>query len=85
MSRLRKRAAAGVAQLAVETYETLTGRKATIITDPVSHKARGPVLKFIGELFAVLNIDSSPESQLRKAIEARAKQTKERRSALKAD
>lgn len=83
-TRRRKNAAAGVALRALYVYEALTGKVVTRITDSISHKAKGPALKLVSELFAVLDIGASPENQLRDAIKARAKRDMEKSFAEKA-
>lgn len=69
-----KRFAAAVADRAVLLFEQITGKTAGVTTDPVGagHKAGGAFLAFVTDLFEVLGIDASPESQVRAAI-ARAK------------
>jgi hypothetical protein len=82
-TRKRKNAAAGVARNAVQAYEVLTGKPVTRITDPTSHKAKGPLLELIRVLFSVLNISASAESQLRNAIDDQAEANMEKRGANK--
>jgi hypothetical protein len=65
----KKVAAGWVAWRAVEAFEHLTGKPATIVTDiGHGHAAGGPFLKFLSELFEVLETNASPEAHGRAAI-----------------
>lgn len=69
-SRPRKAVAAETAKQALIAYKLLTGKKATITVPALGGKARGTFLKFVTELFAVLDIKASPENWARNAIES---------------
>lgn len=61
---------AGVADMSdyiLETYEHLTGKRATISFDNVTSKSGGDFLEFMSEIFMVLGIADSPDSQARNA------------------
>jgi hypothetical protein len=71
-----KDAAARVARLLAQHFETLTGSPPTRITpvkDGVAQRSCGHFTQLLGEVYAVLRIDASPDSQARAAIKAMEK------------
>lgn len=72
-----KEGAAIVSKFALEAYELLTGKSATISTTAhkVQNRAGGPFMDFLKDVFNALGIEASVESQARAAIRAaRAKE-----------
>jgi hypothetical protein len=64
--RPQKKRAVSVAARAADTYERLTGKKATIIGRVGN--AGGPFLDFLAAVFEACGIDASPEAQARAAL-----------------
>lgn len=69
--RPRKPGALLLAEDAAQTYERMTGRRATITTPTVGGKAGGRFLAFLTALLAALGIDGSPEALARRVLEER--------------
>jgi hypothetical protein len=61
----QKKRAQAITRLAAWIYEHLTGKDTKVATDAHSFKAYGPFLEFLTELFVVLGINASAESQAR--------------------
>jgi hypothetical protein len=64
--RPRKKRAHAVATAAVEVFEGLTGKKATIVGKP--GKSGGPFLDFLEAVFEACEIGASPEAQARAVL-----------------
>ena len=66
------RLSSGIARILAFNYQELTGNKPTINVDPYSHghKAYGPFLDFVKDVFNALGVRASPEASAREAIEA---------------
>jgi hypothetical protein len=58
---------AQAAQLCAQIYEDLTARPATLHWDGIKEKQTGPYLRFIEEVFAICQINGSPEHYAREA------------------
>jgi hypothetical protein len=67
--RRRKRGAGEVALEIARTYERLTGQLATVVT--AEGKPKGPFYELVAELFSVLKIEASAETQARSAARRR--------------
>ncbi len=70
MSRVRKRTgrARAATKTTAEIFRELTGRTPTIITPPSGGKAYGPFLELLADVFYILEINASPESQARDVL-----------------
>jgi len=66
--RIGKPTARYVARSAADSFARLTGRPPTVITPALGGKAGGPFLEFLHQVFEVLGIRASAESQARAAI-----------------
>ena len=72
----RKDAAARVARLLAHHFEGLTGSPPTRITplkDGMAQPSGGPFVNLLGEIFGILGISASADSQAKSAIEAMEK------------
>jgi hypothetical protein len=67
--RPKKQAAKAIAANAAANFELLTGRRATLSTPTAGGKASGAFLDFLSEVFKILGVDASPESQAKVAID----------------
>ena len=76
--RPKKSGALQLTKCCFDVYEKLTGKKPTILTDPmaVGNKASGPFLDFLRSIFVSLEINASPEACARSV-------SKEKRSSKK--
>jgi len=71
----RRHLAAAVTEKAARVYERLTGNAATLSVDS-ENRAYGPFLSLLAEVFRILNVRASPESQTRAFLkEKRRKKT----------
>lgn len=52
-----------VTKIVFHVFKVLTKKKATLIKTADTHKAYGPVLNFLTEIFKIMKITDSPESQ----------------------
>src|SRR5215203_415448 len=59
-----KRSAEAVTTQAAQTYKKLTGKKPRPHAN--GNQAGGPFLRFLGEIFAILEIKASPEGQIKR-------------------
>lgn len=69
-SKPSKTAAWEVAKQAKYTYQTLTGKRATVATK--DGKAYGPFLDFVANIFRATGIKASPETWAREAVKTRS-------------
>ena len=67
----KKQTARDVTKMAAASYERLTGKQSSYTGDPDGGHAHGPFLDLLNDLFLVLEIDASAESQMKEFIKER--------------
>ena len=63
--RLKDIEARGVAMAAGSAYRAITGKRPTIVVNPLDGEASGPWLEFVRRIFGTLDIDASATNQAR--------------------
>ncbi len=62
--------APAVASAVAGAYWEITGKRPTVSVNPVTYGAYGPFLELLTDIFGVLSIEASPESQAKAAAKA---------------
>jgi hypothetical protein len=73
-----KTAAKYTAKICADAYQSLSGKKPTIIVDPIrkNNLAGGPYLQLVDDVFSILEITASPESAARMAVKEKTPKRK---------
>ncbi|OSQ46762.1 hypothetical protein [Marivita geojedonensis] len=62
------RYAPAVTKILAKAYEEITGKRPTVSVNPIDSKAYGPFFDLVSDIFLILGVDASAESQAKAAV-----------------